>query len=287
MGRIGSTAVAAVVGIALVFFSLPALGVEEGGSADKGACCLNPPDLSVPIGELEEGLFKWDFCLPLTESTCNQAGGLFNGIGSQCGAPDVCPAGACCSTEEDTQPPASPPADPGSPEEINLCRILPGCLTLPSAWCAFAGSVADALKCKFDYDYRGDYSDCRTEGVCTEELGACCPGVPNGVLKGAGDNDLLDGGCHYTTQAECLDSYSGIWNPNQTCDDYDVICSPNRGACVLENGQCVDTTPILCAGEWAPGACPQPVPTLNQWGLIAFMAVLLGVALMRLRRRKA
>ncbi len=73
--------------------------------------------------------------------------------------------------------------------------------------------------------------------------------------------------------------------------------------CCQEEGQCVDTTggPIMCTEEgFVPNAfCNQdtglctlitgiaPIPTLNEWGLIA-MAGVLGIAgFLIIRRRKA
>jgi len=93
------------------------------------------------------------------------------------------------------------------------------------------------------------------------------------------------------TQAVCNGVFSGNWSQGEVCNDLEPPTCGQVGCCQFVIDGCDETNFDDCvnvSGTWAPadtcteeGICEtlfviSPIPTLNQWGLIA-MAALLGL----------
>jgi len=184
-------------------------------------------------------------CSITTEDGCDVGTWTEN---TECLVSKVCGSNApgCCSTDEDGV----------------TCKIIP-----------------DGEDCEDNVDTFGEGEICNTENTCGQ-LGCC-------QVKGLSDEDPS---CAPTNVADCVGlGDDGTWAPApDSCTDSGLCARNLLGCCVFYKNDCEDISALSCEvsdGEFELASCSEvpicnvvvsPIPTLNQWGLIA-MAGLLGL----------
>jgi hypothetical protein len=91
------------------------------------------------------------------------------------------------------------------------------------------------------------------------------------------DPECVNGDCIALNTCMCYAGWAGA-----ICDQ--PVCDPE---CV--NGDCTAPDTCMCYAGWAGAICDQPatgIPTLSEWGIIIFMAVILGIGVVILRKRR-
>ncbi len=102
------------------------------------------------------------------------------------------------------------------------------------------------------------------------------------------------------TQAAC-EGNSGVWKANETCEEVFGIChskpAAGIGACCGPRGCTEELTQQECeaAGAKYRGdgtncaeECPDPIPTVSEWGLVVMgLLVLTAGTVVVIRRRQA
>ena len=214
-----------------------------------GACCL-------PSGQCQANM---------SAANCQNAGGTYQGQGSNCQQVNCPQPGACCFPNGSCQSPmtssacttqggtfqgaSSSCATVNCPQPMGACCFSPtACVNLTEANCATARGT-----------WYGAGTTCATT-TCFAE-GACC---------------MPDGSCFVGLPEECSASGGAYQGDDVLCGK--VACPQPGGACCLSNGNCLFLEELDCSGipnsSWAgpftncadtnqngdPDACEAPAP---------------------------
>ncbi|HPF39043.1 MAG TPA: dockerin type I domain-containing protein [Phycisphaerae bacterium] len=184
-------------------------------------------------------------CVETTLTLCLNQGGIFDGVGTNCGAGNPVPTGACCTglvCNITTQ--AICEAAEGTYQGDTTTCDSASCLPPTGACCAGEASclIRTQLDCiQLEGTYFGDNTICETD-TCLPNEGACCL-------------EDLSGPFCVVLSGDACDSAEGSYLGDGSVCDFD-ICQPPTGACCLPNvnitlGQlpaiCVITSELECA----------------------------------------
>ena len=229
----------------------------------NGEFCMSPDTDNAPPGQqCTNGFVEGEFCLRVPGA-------------------DVCEPNVCCAIDDVCQ--QVPESLCEAPDFVGFgdCGQFPECLPDPPTLCCYETTSGDACQDGLTAE------ECATAGGTPHSGLTCeqgsCGGTPPPPVAGCCQ---FDGECSNANDQVCGNE-GGIPVNGGECNVEAGFCnfSP-EGCCVLGPLDCIFTTAEACEGDYQgnDSTCDikicttviSPIPTLNQWGLIA-MAGLLGL----------